>query len=147
MRLGAMQRNEFPVTMRAQKLQPNSPDTLRRTGAYQFYVLVITARQSYVPASTNIARQHRGSNWPRFHCTAGGALMKALLTRRNSRPDPKTRTRWAGIELRYFDNSGRAKVIRRALDLSRDPDLMAPRGRQASSPRENWKKRLSFYLM
>ena len=75
----------------AQKLEPNSPETLLALGYYQYWVLrdYGLAKTTFESRQQNVTRQQRGTNGPRLNCPTRGTLgSKHCLLRASPRPGP-----------------------------------------------------------
>ena len=75
----------------AQKLEPNSPETLLALGYYQYWVLrdYGAAKTTFESRQQNVTRQQRGATCPRPSCPTRGTLgSKHCLLRASPRPGP-----------------------------------------------------------
>ena len=95
----------------AQKLEPNSPETLLALGYYQYWVLrdYGAAKTTFESRQQNVTRQQRGTIGPSAELPdARDTGIKALPT--SSKPSPWTHAMWSYSSTRHgltpcFDNS------------------------------------------
>ena len=117
----------------AQKLEPNSPETLLALGYYQYWVLrdYGAAKTTFESRQQNVTKQQRGANGSRPELPdARDTGIKALPT--SSKPSPWTHVMcsysWSAAvtyaALRQFPAA--LKLYDRVLDITpNDPDVMA----------------------